>query len=109
MSVDFHPDMSEEPIVRLMLDGDKISNKYKIQPFAFNEFDEDYEDLGEEQIIVNGKVFPFLPYLKRIDIFLNEEEEIDSKITEILEKANIPYKIYQGTPISNIPYTQPKS
>ena len=28
---------------------------------------------------------------------------------EILEKANIPYKIYQGTPISNIPYTQPKS
>lgn len=96
--------MKNTSIARLMLDGDKISNKYKIQPFSYEE-----EDLGEEQIVVNNDKFLFVPYLKRIDIFLNKKEKVNPKILELLEKANIPYKIYQGTPISNIPYSQPKT
>jgi hypothetical protein len=100
------------PIARFMLDGDKISNKYKIRPFAyggdFKISKIDIEDLGEEQIVTNGENFPFFPYLKRIDLFLNKKETVDPKILELLEKANIPYKVYQGTPMSNTPYNQPK-
>jgi len=103
-----HQDMRTASIVRIMLDGNKISNKYKIRPFAYGEHG-DHEDLGEEQIIVNGKEFPFIPYLKRIDIFLNKKDKVNSKILELLEKANIPYRVYPGTPISNIPYSQPKN
>jgi hypothetical protein len=105
---DFY-DMKRNSIVRLTLDGDKISTKYKVRPFAFGADEGNPEDLGEEQIVVNGKKFPFIPYLKRIDIFLNKKEKVNDKLIELLEKANIPYKIYQGTPISNIPYNQPKT
>lgn len=96
--------MKTASIARLMLDGDKISTNYKIKPFSYEE-----EDLGEEQIIVNGNKFYFIPYLKRIDIFLNKKEQANPKTIELLEKATIPYKIYQGTPTSNIPYSQPKT
>lgn len=109
MSTRDFQDMKNASIVRLTLDGDKISTKYKVRPFAFGASEGDAEDLGEEQIVVNGKKFPFVPYLKRIDIFLNKKEKINNKLIELLEKANIPYKIYQGTPISNIPYSQPKT
>jgi len=103
-------DMRTKSIARIMLDGDKISNKYKIRPFAYSGGgDGDHEDLGEEQILTNGEKFPFISYLKRIDIFLNKKDKVDPKILGLLEKANIPYKVYQGTPISNIPYNQPKT
>ena len=108
MSTRDFQDMKNASILRITLDGDKISNKYKIRSFAFGADENDPEDLGEEQIIVNGEKFNFVPYLKRIDIFLNKKSEVNNKLIEFLEKANIPYKIYQGTPISNIPYTQPK-
>jgi hypothetical protein len=104
-----------DSIARLMLDGNKISTKYKVGPFSYNQSSDGGhgEDLGEEQIIVNGRNFYFLPYLKRIDIFTGKKntsktkKEIDN-IIPILDKMNIPYKIYDGTPLSNIPYKQPK-
>lgn len=102
--------MGKSNIARLMLDGDKISNKYKIRPFVYFDDDEyiDGEDLGEEQIIVNRKNFYFLNYLKRIDIFITKKEKIIDKVISLLDKMNIPYKIYEGTPQSNIPYKQSK-
>jgi hypothetical protein len=109
MSTRGFQDMKTSSIARIALDGDKISTKYKVRPFAFGGDEGDAEDLGEEQIVVDGKKFPFPPYLKRIDIFLNKKEKVNNKIIELLEKANIPYKIYQGTPFSNVPYTQPKT
>ena len=108
MSTRGFQDMRTDSIVRIMLDGDKISTKYKIRPFAYGEGG-DHEDLGEEQIIVDGKKFYFVPYLKRIDIFLNKKKAINPKILELLEKANIPYKVYQGVPFLNTPYSQPKT
>lgn len=97
--------MEDESVARIMLDGDKISNKYKIQPFSY----ENEENLGEEVILTNGKVFPLMPYLKRIDLFLGKSKENKIKSTiNILNKLNIPHKIYNGTPLDNIPYTQPK-
>jgi len=95
-------------LARIMLDGDKISTKYKIRPFSYDNLGKEL-NLGEEQIVVNGNPFPFIPYLKRIDIFLNKKDSVNPKILELLDKANIPYKVYQGTPISNIPYNQPKT
>jgi len=109
MSTRDFQDMKNSPIVRMTLDGDKISTKYKVRPFAFGADEGNAEDLGEEQIVVNGKKFPFLPYLKRIDIFLNKKEKVNNKLIELLEKANIPYKIYPGIPFFNTPKTQPKT
>jgi hypothetical protein len=102
--------MGKSNTARLMLDGDKISTKYKIRPFVyFDDYEyEDGEDLGEEQIIINKKNFYFLPYLKRIDIFITKKEKNIDKITMLLDKMDIPYKIYEGTPQSNIPYKQSK-
>jgi hypothetical protein len=104
--------MKDKSIARIMLDGDKISNKYKIRPFSNNLDTNDYEDLGEEAIVTNGKNFPIMPYLKRIDFFLDKKTkktitQIET-ISKLLTKVNIPYKIYDGTPLDNIPYTQPK-
>jgi hypothetical protein len=105
MSIRGFNKMLGQHIVRLTLDGDKISNKYKIRPFSYR----GNEDLGEEQIITNGETFPFYPYLKRIDIFLNTEnkKEINDQI-KLLQTLNIPYKIYKGDPFINTPYEQPK-
>ena len=109
MSTRDFQDMKKNSIVRMALDGNKISTKYKVRPFAFGADEGSAEDLGEEQIIVNGERFPFIPYLKRIDIFLNKKEKVNDKIIELLEKVNIPYKIYSGTPISNTPLSQEKT
>jgi hypothetical protein len=109
MSTRDFQDMKKNSIARLTLDGDKISTKYKVRPFAFGADEGNAEDLGEEQIIVNGERFPFIPYLKRIDIFLNKKEKVNDKIIELLEKVNIPYKIYSGIPFFNTPKTQPKT
>jgi hypothetical protein len=111
METSYLQNMKTKSIARLMFDGDKISTKYKIRPFSYDgAFNPDNpEDLGEEQIMIPGDRFNFIPYLKRIDIFLNKKETVNPKMLELLEKANIPYKVYQGTPISNIPYNQPKT
>jgi len=111
METSYLQNMKTKSIARLMFDGDKISTKYKIRPFSYDgAFNSDNpEDLGEEQIVIPGDRFNFIPYLKRIDIFLNKKDSVNPKILELLDKANIPYKVYQGTPISNIPYNQPKT
>jgi len=108
-SEDRNNDMSEVPIVRLELDGDKISNKYKIRPFSWDE-----EDLGEEQIVVNGKNFYFMQYLKRIDIFTNNKKSKSNtakikKMSLVLQNLNIPYKIFDGLPNKSIPYRQSRA
>jgi hypothetical protein len=91
-------------IVRITLDGNKISNKYKIRPLDY-----EGEDLGEEQIVTDGKNFPFLPYLKRIDLFIIKPKDKKIETTKkLLDSVNIPYKEYQGLPINNTPFRQPK-
>lgn len=98
----------ENNVARLMLDGNKISNNYQIKPFKHFQ-DTGGKDEYEEQIIINGKNFNFIPYLKRIDLFIiNSKDKEISKVIKILQKANIPYKEYLGTPKQNIPYTQSK-
>jgi len=120
---------------RIMLDGDKISTKYKIRGFVHSadvdtsygdDEDLDYENkkdflkrkgakgkYAEEAIETNGKKFYLLPYVKRIDIFIEKEPNKKQQkhletLQKLLNKMNIPYETYQGTPKSNVPYKQPK-
>ena len=86
---------------RLDLDGDKISNRYKIRPFQ-SDVGFGYEDrppvyLGkdefEEQIITNGKSLPIYPYLKNVVLPPDENDEdygLLDKVMEILDEKDIP-------------------
>jgi hypothetical protein len=122
-------------ICRIMMDGNKISTKYKIKGYTHpDDVDLAYGDdkkldyqikadflkrkgakgkYAEEAIETKGEKFYLLPYVKRIDIFiennLNKKEQKPLEtLIKLLDKMNIPYKAYQGTPKSNIPYKQSK-
>lgn len=116
MSTAGFQDMKSKPVARFMFDGNKLSTKYQIRPFSYSGeglsgadlTHSDFEKLGEEQIVINGRNFYFMPYLKRIDIFVQKGNPDLSKSIAILDKINIPYSVYQGTPRSNIPFNQSK-
>ena len=100
--VDVYPFIGHIPdyIARLTLDGNKISNNYKIKPFYFdNQGDPAYlaKDEFEEQIITNGKNFPIYPYLKKVDLFVKDKEEEEvNKVIDFLDEKNINYEIHIG-------------
>jgi hypothetical protein len=89
-------------MARLKLNGDKISNNYKIRPYLYDE-DEVPEDRSpayiskyefEEQIITNGKNLPIFPYLEQVDIFMEDDNDDNiSEIESLLKEKNIPYEI----------------
>ena len=101
--IPFFDNDSLDNVSRITLDGNKISNNFKIKPYHYDE-DVPPSKRGpaylnkiefEEQIITNGKNLPIYPYLKRIDIFTSDKE--DSNIVEIesiLKKKNIPLTIH---------------
>ena len=120
----FNDNPPNSPMVRITFDGNKISTKYKIKPYNWDFSieggisDEEYKQWGvkdsvaEEQIIVNGNLFPFLPYVKRIDIFNNKNKNIPyiNNIEKKLKELNIPIKIYYDqTSINNIGFNQDKT
>jgi hypothetical protein len=91
--------------VILELDGDKISNNYKIKPYYHDE-DTDPSERNpaymnkyefEEQIVTNGKNFPIFPYLKNVSITIDNKRNLNKKILsqtiELLKEKNIPYEI----------------
>lgn len=92
--------------IRLKLDGDKISNKYKIRPDQYSE-EPDYEPpayLGklefEEKIVTRDGKLPVYPYLKSVTIYLEDEQDFNKKtlsqIENILKEKNIPYEIKES-------------
>ena len=120
---------------RIMLDGNKISNKFKIKGFVHSsDVDTSYGDdenldyenkkdflkrkgakgkYAEEAIETKGERFYLLPYVKRIDVFIEKEpnkkqQKYLETLKSLLDKMNIPYEIYQGTPKSNTPFKQSK-
>lgn len=52
--------------VRITLDGNKLSEKYKIEPYKYGK--ENVEDESEERIFTN-KITNIIKYIKEIDIF----------------------------------------
>lgn len=120
---------------RIMLDGDKISNTYKIKGYVHpadvestygDDEDDDYEDrkiflsrkgakgkYAEEAIDTKGERFYLLPYVKRIDVFIEKntnkkQQKYLETLKNLLNKMSIPYELYEGTPKSNTPYKQSK-
>jgi len=89
-------------VARLKLNGDKISQRYKIKPYLYDE-DEEPEDRSpaytikyefEEQIITNGKNLPIFQYLEQVDLFIKDSDSDDiSEIESLLKEKNIPYEI----------------
>ena len=66
----------QKPQVRFTVDGNKLSNKYKIQPYAqiggSGRFEKQHGEFeAEERVILNKPfIIPPLPYLKSIDILV---------------------------------------
>jgi hypothetical protein len=113
MDTSVFQDLQTKPIARFMFDGNKLSNKFQIRPFSYNpggtsDDHNDFEKLGEEQIVVDGRNFYFMPYLKRIDIFIQKGNPDLNKTIKLLDQMNILYEIYRGTPKNSIPFTQTK-
>jgi len=88
-------------IACLKLNGNKISQKYKIKPYLYDEDTTPKHRLPayiskfefEEQIITNGKNLPIPPYLEQVDLFIKDNKDDISKIESLLKEKNIPYKI----------------
>ena len=66
----------QTPQIRFTVDGDKLSNKYKIQPYAqiggAGRFEKQHVEFEAEERVVSNKPFtiPILPYIKSIDILV---------------------------------------
>jgi hypothetical protein len=118
---------SNESLSRITFDGNKLSNKYKIKPFNWtfstkgNDFYDDddldkihknvgvKDETSEEQIIINGKYFFWLPYVKRIDIYINKKIPKNlKKIEEKLKILNITYDIIYSTSYKTPRFTSNK-
>ena len=86
----------DENIVRIDLDGNKISNNYKIQPYSFGHIGKENLEF-EEQIIIGKEGLP-IKYITNIKIMVNNEDEYSYKkyfnsLTQIIQDKNIPYEI----------------
>lgn len=61
------------PQVRFTVDGDKLSNKFKVQPYSQGgSFSKDKKGFEAEERVISNKPFsiPIIPYIKSIDILI---------------------------------------
>jgi hypothetical protein len=75
----------KDDAVRIVLDGDKLSNKYKIQPFNYQyRFATRYDDAESEERIYIDKISNIKNYIIRIE-FTREPSEY---AIEVMNKYN---------------------
>ena len=63
----------QRPQVRFTIDGDKLSNKFKVQPYSQGgAFSKDKKGFEAEERVISNKSFsiPIIPYIKSIDILI---------------------------------------
>jgi hypothetical protein len=66
----------QTPQIRFTVDGDKLSSRYKMQPYAqiggSRRFEKHHQEFEAEERAISNKPFaiPILPYLKSIDILV---------------------------------------
>ena len=92
--------------VRISLDGNKISEHYKIKPIlGFKDNDPDIHNVSlghrvsrhdqEREEVIHADWLPLKPYVKRIDFIHHEDltPELHKKIAEELDLHGIPHSI----------------
>lgn len=104
-----------KPQIRFTIDGNKLSNKYRINPYAQksfwddNSFNKGTKGFEAEERIIGNKPFsvPVIPYLKSIDILIEYKKPTDeSDWEEIMgyeEYMPIRAKIIKFAQDKNIP------
>ena len=118
--------------VRITIDGDKLSNKYQILPYAQlktevkrdeKDWDKPYSrstQNSESELIIPSKKYSgkinITPYIKKLDIIIyddmdtyhdNQMKEI-KKINNISKKLNIPVEYYEDPNRKNNSYFSPQ-
>ena len=86
----------EDNIVRIDLNGYKISNKYKIKPYSFGHIGK--ENLEFEEQIETGKEGLSINYITNVKIIINNNNDYSYKkyfdsLINLLKEKNIPYEI----------------
>ena len=82
-------------IFRISLDGNKISNNYKIQPYSWSQFDRGLGDTESEEAVLTDKITHIKGYI--ISILIDQSlsrlmgVNIESLIN-LLKEKNIPYE-----------------
>jgi hypothetical protein len=105
----------QRPQVRFTVDGNKLSNRYKIQPYAqiggSGRFEKQREEFEAEERVVSNKPFsiPILSYIESVDILIeykkpgNDDWDIEwdyktyapirAKIIQFAQDKNIPINL----------------
>jgi hypothetical protein len=129
---------SSKTQVRITIDGDKLSNKYKITPYSQLKPETAYDKKNwvapfsrstqdsESELVIPAKKYggsiDILPYIKKIDIVdlgwpehtLPGRNLIDAikKVKKLCEQHNIPFEVHEeynsDIPWSPSKYTKPK-
>ena len=73
---------------RLVIDGDKLSNNYKLIPYDFRYYDEDWED-DECEERCGKEINNVLKYIIRIDISLHWYQLLTEEQLEFMKYLNI--------------------
>jgi hypothetical protein len=63
----------QRPQVRFTVNGDKLSNKFKVQPYSQGgAFSKDKKGFEAEERVISNKTFfiPIIPYIKSVDILI---------------------------------------
>ena len=75
----------QRPQLRFTIDGNKLSNKYKIQPYAqiggSGRFEKSHGEFEAEERVTSDKQFTIslLPYLKSVDILVEYKKDLSGE------------------------------
>lgn len=77
--------------VRIILDGDRISNHYVVKPVSYFKFN---KSQSEERIFTNKETFPIFDYIIQIDIleYLKSDDMFD-EVLKMLNDNNLKYNL----------------
>ena len=75
---------------RLEIDGDALSNNYKIEPYSDQKFVEDDPTRLESEERVSGeRISPIIPYIKKITIYDIPFTDPDEKVKRIEKRKQM--------------------
>jgi hypothetical protein len=77
--------------IRIMLDGDKISNSFVVKPVSYFKFN---KSQSEERIFTNKETFPIFYYIIQIDILEHlKDDDMFDDVLKLLNESNIKYNL----------------